>query len=81
MTRTWTPENASRGHVVALHGRGEHPGVYERFGRRLAAGGYTVVAPDRDSAPASWFAGAGESARVLAVSETSIAELAQPAAA
>lgn len=70
MTRTWAPENASRGHVVVLHGRGEHPGVYERLGRRLAADGYTVVAPDREASPESWFAGAGEAARVLAGSDT-----------
>ncbi|MBQ6639610.1 MAG: alpha/beta hydrolase, partial [Saccharopolyspora sp.] len=70
MTRTWAPENASRGHVVVLHGRGEHPGVYERLGRRLAADGYTVVAPDREASPESWVAGAGEAARVLAGSDT-----------
>lgn len=31
-----------RGTVVLLPGRGEHPGVYERFGRRLAADAYVV---------------------------------------
>ncbi|WP_211261506.1 alpha/beta fold hydrolase [Pseudonocardia acaciae] len=42
----WTPDGSSRGTVVVVHGRGEHPGVYQRIGRRLAADGYTVVAPD-----------------------------------
>lgn len=31
-----------RGTVVLLPGRGEHPGVYERFGRRLASDAYVV---------------------------------------
>ncbi|WP_432988326.1 alpha/beta hydrolase [Dactylosporangium sp. CA-233914] len=38
------PEIAVRGTVLVLPGRGEHPGVYERFGRRLAADGYAVRA-------------------------------------
>ncbi len=36
----------ARGTVVVLPGRGEHCGVYERFGRRLAADGYRVRALD-----------------------------------
>lgn len=35
---------AARGTLVVVPGRGEHPGVYERFGRRLAADGYPVWA-------------------------------------
>ncbi|GGS90783.1 alpha/beta hydrolase [Streptomyces violaceus] len=35
---------APRGTLVLLPGRGEHGGVYERFGRRLAADGYRVRA-------------------------------------
>lgn len=36
-----------RGTVLVLPGRGEHPGVYERFGRRISADGYRVWAvPD-----------------------------------
>jgi alpha-beta hydrolase superfamily lysophospholipase len=42
----WDPPAAIRGTVVVLHGRGEHGGVYERFGRRLAADGYAVAGPD-----------------------------------
>ncbi|MFB8239655.1 alpha/beta hydrolase [Kitasatospora purpeofusca] len=34
-----------RGTVLLLPGRGEHPGVYARFGRRLAFDGYRVVVP------------------------------------
>ncbi|GAA2613111.1 alpha/beta hydrolase [Streptomyces axinellae] len=38
------PAVAPRGTLLVLPGRGEHPGVYERFGRRLAADGYVVHA-------------------------------------
>lgn len=45
-TLTWTgpPEVAPRGTLVVLPGRGEHPGIYERFGRRIAVDGYRVTA-------------------------------------
>ena len=45
--RRWTPPEgiAIRGTVLLLPGRGEHPGVYERFGTRLATDGYLVFAP------------------------------------
>ncbi|MEX5709056.1 MULTISPECIES: alpha/beta hydrolase [unclassified Parafrankia] len=33
---------APRGTVILVAGRGEHPGVYERFGTRIAADGYKV---------------------------------------
>lgn len=55
--RTWLPPQpgpAVRGTVILLPGRGEHPGVYERFGRRLSADAYTVhvlaAAPHDDPA-------------------------------
>jgi alpha-beta hydrolase superfamily lysophospholipase len=39
------PEGISpRGTLVVLPGRGEQPGVYQRFGRRLGADGYRVRA-------------------------------------
>jgi len=48
------PGPAVRGTVILLPGRGEHPGVYERFGRRLSLDAYTVhalaVRPDDDPA-------------------------------
>ena len=46
--RHWAPPNgvAVRGSVLLLPGRGEHAGVYERFGHRLAADGYRVHALD-----------------------------------
>lgn len=54
---SWLPPQpgpAVRGTVILLPGRGEHPGVYERFGRRLASDAYTVHAlaarPDQDPA-------------------------------
>ena len=31
-----------RGVLVVVPGRGEHPGVYERFGRRISSDGYLV---------------------------------------
>ncbi|MGW2400019.1 alpha/beta hydrolase [Kitasatospora sp. NPDC001664] len=42
----WEPAAgaALRGAVLLLPGRGEHPGVYGRFGRRLAFDGYRVAA-------------------------------------
>lgn len=42
----WNPAPAitPRGTVLLLPGRGEHPGVYARFGRRLAFDGYVVRA-------------------------------------
>ncbi|MGV9270657.1 alpha/beta hydrolase [Kitasatospora sp. NPDC003701] len=46
-----------RGTVLLLPGRGEHPGVYTRFGRRLAFDGYRVVAR---VAPAARIAPAGQ---------------------
>ncbi|MFC4031907.1 alpha/beta hydrolase [Streptomyces polygonati] len=52
----WYPAQGllHRGTIVLLPGRGEHPGVYERFGRRLAADAYVVhvldVAPGADPA-------------------------------
>lgn len=44
MTRFWQPpaELTTRGTIVLLPGRGEHAGVYERFGRRLASDAYFV---------------------------------------
>ncbi len=44
--RTWTePEGiATRGTLVVIPGRGEQPGHYERFGRRVATDGYRVHA-------------------------------------
>jgi alpha-beta hydrolase superfamily lysophospholipase len=47
------PEGLSpRGTVIVIPGRGERPGVYERFGRRLAADAYRVraVASSADDA-------------------------------
>lgn len=43
---TWLPPAgiAPRGTLLVFPGRGEHAGVYERFGKRLAADGYTVSA-------------------------------------
>ena len=54
---SWLPSSpgpAVRGTVILFAGRGEHAGVYERFGRRLAYDAYAVhalsVSPDDDPA-------------------------------
>lgn len=76
----------ARGTVVVVPGRGEHPGVYERFGRRIAADGYRVWAvadPTTDEAraaeqirallrepPSTDDAAAGPEPRVLVGSDT-----------
>ncbi|WP_263118223.1 alpha/beta hydrolase [Cellulomonas sp. RIT-PI-Y] len=55
-TRTWSePEHlAPRGTLVLLVGRGETPEVYQRFGSRIAADAYRVIAVDDDpAAPAT----------------------------
>jgi alpha-beta hydrolase superfamily lysophospholipase len=53
----WPPPAAAtvRGTLLVLPGRGEHGGVYERFGRRLAADAYAVHALDTapDTGPAA----------------------------
>jgi pimeloyl-ACP methyl ester carboxylesterase len=56
-TQSWLPPSPGpivRGTVIVLPGRGEHAGVYERFGRRLAFDAYAVhaisVGPDDDAA-------------------------------
>lgn len=41
-----TPGPLPRGTVILLPGRGEHGGVYERLGRRLASDAYVVYALD-----------------------------------
>ena len=46
-TQSWLPPSPGpivRGTVIVLPGRGEHAGVYERFGRRLAFDAYAVHA-------------------------------------
>ncbi|MEU6259871.1 lysophospholipase [Streptomyces sp. NPDC047043] len=54
---------AARGTLIVLAGRGEHPGVYERFGRRLAFDAYRVRALGDASADPSVL---DEAAKLLA---------------
>ncbi len=42
------PTTARRGTIIVLHGRGENPNVFERFGHRLAFDGYRVVVPSAE---------------------------------
>ena len=85
---SWTePEGiAPRGTVLVVPGRGEHAGVYERLGRRIAADGYRVWAVSDptvdetrtlgqvrellDSVPSAEAGGAGPRPRVLVGSDT-----------
>jgi Rrf2 family protein len=63
----FTPPAAVRGTVVVLVGRGENPGVYARFGKRLSFDGYTVVVPHAEATTDEIVdvLAAGEGARVL----------------
>lgn len=66
----WDPPAAIavRGTVLVLPGRGEHAGVYDRFGRRLAVDGYAV----RSVTPATALSAAADATGpvVLAGSDT-----------
>lgn len=66
----WAPPARVRGTLAVVAGRGEHAGVYERFGRRLSSDGYTVAVFEGDAeAAASWLADAADTPRVLVGSD------------
>jgi len=44
--RTWRPPDAARALVIALHGLGDHSGLYPMLGESLLPRGITVHAPD-----------------------------------
>lgn len=70
----WAPPARVRGTLAVVTGRGERPPVYERFGRRLSADGYTVAVFEGDAdAAAAWLAGVPETPRVLVGSDTGAA--------
>ncbi|GAB3600582.1 alpha/beta hydrolase [Microbacterium tumbae] len=70
----WTPAARVRGTLAVVTGRGELAPVYERFGRRLSADGYTVaVFEDGADAAASWLVGAEDAPRVLVGSDSGAA--------
>ncbi|MCU1517037.1 MAG: lysophospholipase [Pseudarthrobacter sp.] len=61
-----TPSGVTpRGTLVLLAGRGEHPGIYARFGRRLSSDGYRVHVLGPDTAET----GHDRAARLLASSD------------
>lgn len=67
------PAAQVRGTIALVAGRGERAPVYERFGRRLSADGYTVAVFETDAeAAASWLSNT-DSPRVLAGSDTGAA--------
>ncbi|WP_194421903.1 alpha/beta hydrolase [Microbacterium abyssi] len=69
------PAARVRGTIALVTGRGELAPVYERFGRRLSADGYTVAVFEADAdAAASWIA-AADAPRVLAGSDTGAASV------
>ncbi len=71
---TWTPTARVRGVLAVVTGRGELAPVYERFGRRLSADGYTVgVFEEGADAAASWLASVEDVSRVLVGSDTGAA--------
>lgn len=66
----WTPPARVRGTLAVVTGRGERAAVYERFGRRLSADGYTVAVFDTDAEDAaSWLAAQDDAPRVLVGSD------------
>lgn len=66
----WAPPARVRGTLAVVAGRGEHAGVYERFGRRLSSDGYTVAVFEGDAeTAASWLADAADTPRVLVGSD------------
>lgn len=73
-TALWTPPARVRGALAVVTGRGERAPVYERFGRRLSADGYTVAVFEADAeAAASWLAGVDDVPGVLVGSDTGAA--------
>lgn len=70
-TALWTPPARVRGVLAVVTGRGERAPVYERWGRRLSADGYTVAVFEADAdTAASWLASAQDAPRVLVGSDT-----------
>lgn len=70
----WTPPARVRGTLAVVTGRGERAPVYERFGRRVSADGYTVAVFEADAdAAASWLASTEDAPRVLVGSDTGAA--------
>ncbi len=66
----WTPPARVRGSLALVPGRGERAAVYERFGRRLSADGYTVAVFERGAEDAAgWLTGA-DAPRVLVGSDS-----------
>ncbi|WP_298039901.1 alpha/beta hydrolase [uncultured Microbacterium sp.] len=64
------PAERVRGTIALVTGRGERAPVYERFGRRLSADGYSVAVFEGDAeAAASWLGIVEGGVRVLAGSD------------
>lgn len=69
------PAARVRGTLAVVTGRGERAAVYERFGRRISADGYTVAVFEADAdAAAAWIATV-DTPRVLVGSDTGAASV------
>lgn len=67
----WAPPARIRGTLAIVPGRGERAAVYERFGKRLSADGYTVAVFESGIAAATaWLATAEDAPRVLVGSDS-----------
>jgi alpha-beta hydrolase superfamily lysophospholipase len=71
----WNPPAAVRGALAVIAGRDESARVYERFGRRISADGYTVAVFELADAAATvpWLGDQGDIARVLVGSDAGAA--------
>ncbi len=77
----WTPPARVRGTLALVTGRGERAAVYERFGRRLSADGYTVaVFEEVVDAASAWLADRDDAPRVLVGSDAASAAVLREAA-
>lgn len=69
------PAARVRGTVAVVTGRGERAAVYERFGKRISADGYTVAVFEADADAAAIWLETADAPRVLAGSDTGAASV------
>lgn len=69
------PAARVRGTLAVVTGRGERAAVYERFGRRISADGYTVAVFEADADAAAAWLNTADAPRVLVGSDTGAASV------
>src|SRR5690606_7876786 len=69
------PAARVRGTLAVVTGRGERAAVYERFGRRISADGYTVAVFEGDADAAAAWIPTADAPRVLVGSDTGAASV------